>query len=781
MDTTVNPTVRGPLRRSLSSAIALVLLLLPALSCNERSNPPPATAALVRDGFEEWIVSRVVPLATTAGATSAEWPQLGDSWVVGRRQFISQNGSSLSQSALQTRYKVLEWNENRVGRSMGVLDVGGWETDSRYSRVTALVDFECDDGVHGSIEVREQDRDGTVLHGVFEVDLIRRHRFVEVPLSGVWMIQTCSPDFPTGLTIFGNQPDLSPGQHLYLKENAIWELAGVPMAGRALLPPGSEHEPWWYSNEPGYPVAHLEVGWQRASGKPLRVTHHLWAGVADGGEMRLHLCSKWRAHPDWGYKGSWDLTLTRKTDHYGLPGYCQGGIVVDGIAYFTAGERRAPYPNIVAFDVDTFEIVKRYPFDSTYDSSPMIVRDSDGTDLIIAHEDQNQRTVAMDLASGQIAWVSAPNQPGRQFGGYALFKLDERAARSVGVPDRSGDIILASCANGLHALSARTGTSLWHLKPKTIGNYNGVTPCVDQAAGHVFYQADKAIYKIDVITGRVLAQAQVPPPNVSISWNTVFVDDKHGRYVATYWYGAPSKDRYDCAIRVYDTDLNLEWERTELPLDRKTTLCYFDGKLVVTPGHVFSYFNYSGDGWKYIPAYDISTGTLVWKCDLSAYDYPGMLNAVYYNGFVFAETVNYRGYGEPPSFVFKIDGSTGRLVEVFGRGDWVTSCAPCIIAHGKLFSGDINFDRITAVQIAENSKQDWPSVFGTPARNTMALPEESGARLVPMREIKIESPPGGFFRFSRAPAWRQPNSEEVLAANARRLRSYLEAYQLADR
>lgn len=48
-----------------------------------------------------------------------------------------------------------------------------------------------------------------------------------------------------------------------------------------------------------------------------------------------------------------------------------------------------------------------------------------------------------------------------------------------------------------------------------------------------------------------------------------------------------------------------------------------------------------------------------------------------------------------------------------------------------------------------------------------------------MMEGAIHDPiDGGFFRFSRTPDWRSPDHEKVLDANAMRLRSYLEAYQL---
>ena len=71
----------------------------------------------------------------------------------------------------------------------------------------------------------------------------------------------------------------------------------------------------------------------------------------------------------------------------GLDYYSQGGVVVDGVAYFTANDysrlprvtRTERFPCVVAFDVTTFRKIRSYPFTFTYDSTPLVFRRRAGT------------------------------------------------------------------------------------------------------------------------------------------------------------------------------------------------------------------------------------------------------------------------------------------------------------------------------------------------------------------------------------------------------------------
>ncbi len=407
---------------------------------------------------------------------------------------------------------------------------------------------------------------------------------------------------------------------------------------------------------------------------------------------------------------------------WGTDYYAQGGVVVDGIAYFTANDQcRRPgvvrtdrFPSVVAFDLATFRTLRTYPFHHTYDSSPLVYRRKDGSWVVVAHEWQKARTRALERDTGKEVWHSPANQPGMYFFGYSYYE------RSDG-----SKILFVASANGLHALCGETGRELWWLRQRTTG---GVTPCVDQDNGWVYYQCDGKLFKLDARRGTVLKQVRVPAPNRCISWNTVLVNDEHGYYIATRWYGRPE---WDSAIRVYDQDLRLVWERTGLPHGKKDTLTYADGLLVCGSGNSWS-DQYHGDDWKYLAAYSVRDGRVVWRCDLSHIAYRDILNVPYADGYFYAETAC-----SPPltSKCLRIDARSGRLVEILDYGRPVTSCATHILARGLLLSGDLWQDQIVVVRYAKRAINDWPGPFGDPQTNQMAAPRSPAAELVPLRLV----------------------------------------------
>jgi len=405
----------------------------------------------------------------------------------------------------------------------------------------------------------------------------------------------------------------------------------------------------------------------------------------------------------------------------GLDYYAQGGVVVDGVAYFTStdgcrleGVEKSPdFPSVVAFDVRTFRKLRTYRFAKTYDSTPLVFQKRDGTWLVIAHEHKKARTVAMNRDTGEVEWTSAANQPGNYFFGYSYFQRDD-----------GSKIILMACRNGLHATSGETGEDLWCIERRTTG---GITPCVDQKRGWVFYQCDGNVLKIRAVDGEVLQAAEVDPPNRCISWNTVLVDDAHGCFVATRWYGKPE---WDSAIRVYDKDLRLVWEKNSLPIGKKSTLAYAEGNLVVGGGNSWSQ-KYSGDEWKHVTAYSIADGQVAWRLDASQLALTSIMNVLYVDGYLYAETQN----GPDASQLLRIRASDGHLEEVLDYGRPITSCATCLAAHGMILSGDLYQDGIVATRIAESSQAGWPGPFGDPQTHQMAASSDLEARRVPMQEL----------------------------------------------
>ena len=417
----------------------------------------------------------------------------------------------------------------------------------------------------------------------------------------------------------------------------------------------------------------------------------------------------------------------------GLDYYSQGGVVVDGIAYFTANDschrrghaRTEDYPCVMAMDLQTHQVVRRYHFSFTYDSSPLVYPTKQGEWLVIAHEYKKARTLALKRDTGEVAWTSEANQPGTYFFGYSHYLR----------PDGSR-LILMVAQNGLHAMSGDTGRDEWHV-PVAAGG--GVTPAVDQANGWIFYQTTGKVFKIDARTGAILKTVSVEVPMRCVVGNTVLTSDAHGSFVATYWTGPTDSNEWGSGIRVFDKNLNLVWEKTGIPGGKKATLTYADGKLVTGSGNQWN-ARYEGNDWKYIAALDIATGAEKWRCDLSQYKYTCILNVPHFNGCFYAETQDSKDMTPGvTSKVFRIDGATGKLEQVLDYGRDLSSCATSIIARGQLLSGDLVHDRLVVTELATGSKADWPGPFGDPQLNQMSLPHDPAASMIPMLEIKSSS------------------------------------------
>jgi hypothetical protein len=345
--------------------------------------------------------------------------------------------------------------------------------------------------------------------------------------------------------------------------------------------------------------------------------------------------------------------------------------------------------------------------------------------LVIAHEYKKSRTVALNRDTGEVAWISAANQPGTYFFGYSYYLR----------PDGSR-LILMAAENGLHALFGDSGQDAWHV---AISAGGGISPAVDQANGWIYYQGTGKLFKIDARTGAVLKTVTVPSPSRCVSWNTVLTNDAHGAYVATYWIGPTESNEWGSGIRVYDKDLDLVWEKTGLPAGKKATLTYADGKLVTGSGNAWN-ARYKDNTWKYIAAYAIDTGAEVWKCDLSNYTYTCILNVPYFSSCFYAETQdNKNTHPGVTSKVFRINGTTGKLEQVLDYGRDISSCATSIIARGKLLSGDLVHDRLVVTQLATGSSADWPGPFCHPQLNQMAIPNDPSSKTIPMREIEDHS------------------------------------------
>ena len=396
-------------------------------------------------------------------------------------------------------------------------------------------------------------------------------------------------------------------------------------------------------------------------------------------------------------------------------GYSQGGTIVDGIAYFTANSyqeyigddgtltnvfKSEGHPYVVAFEIDTLNIVRTYPFADTYDSTPLVIAQKDGTWLVLAHEHENARTVAMNRDTAEVEWISEANQPGGMFFGYSVYEKKDGTK-----------LVLASVKNGLHAMSLETGEDEWF-----IGMSGGVTPCVDQIRGFIYFQTSGKIVKIDADSGEIVQTATVEAPSSAVCWNTIWVDDENGSYVATYWY---SSQLYGSAIRVFDPELNLCWEKKGLPMSKKATQAYYGGVLFAGCGDHWQkgeYLNHTSTDWKKITAYHITSGEKKWELDLSPYSLTSVPNIIYCNGLLIAETqTNYRlGY-----HIFIIDASDGTLLQYLFQERPANSCGVPIFSGGCLFSGDLISDSVLVTTIGSGTATDWIGAYGNAQTNDM--------------------------------------------------------------
>ncbi len=405
--------------------------------------------------------------------------------------------------------------------------------------------------------------------------------------------------------------------------------------------------------------------------------------------------------------------------------YAQGGVVVNETAFFSAGpfvrdsgkryRRNDAFPFVVSFKAKVpFEKKRTYPFSNTYDSAPLCLETKSGNTLVIAHEYQHKRTKAIEVHTGEIEWISSDRHPGKYFFGYSFFRCRDNTK-----------IVFGSFCNGLHAFRLCDGEQVWHIKKWTKG---GVTPCVDQKKRCVYYQCDGGVLRIDAKTGKIQKIVSVKAPHMTISWNTVLVDDHFGYYIVTYWYGANTGNG---AVRVYDRELRLVWERKNVCADKKATVTYADGKVIVGTGNSRKPQKDCGDECKTLTAWYVTNGTVAWQTDLSDYTFRAIINIPYFNGCFYAETQDVRG----TSKLFRICAIDGTIKEILDYGRPITSCAPSIIANGMLFSGDLLRDEIVVTSLATGAENDWPGPFGMPQKNQYAVAHEEGIRNVPMKEI----------------------------------------------
>lgn len=420
---------------------------------------------------------------------------------------------------------------------------------------------------------------------------------------------------------------------------------------------------------------------------------------------------KWHYFWKQANKASKNFAIDRKNIDIKIPGYSQGGIVVDGTAYLAANQdsqniKPDNYPFVASFDL-SYTLERQYVFENTYDSTPLIMTRRDGRRLILAHEYQKSRTKAIDLATGETVWLSPDNQPGQSFFGYSYFQKSDGTF-----------LILVEARNGLHAISLETGEEVWWVKRS-----KGVTPAVDQQRGIVYYQSRGHLDKIDAITGQILATKKIDVFAGQYSTATMLVNDKSGYHVVTFWYDRPP---YDSSIRVYDENLNVQWEKTNLAGGPKTTLSYGNGRVYFGAGDFSFPYSQNDTLWKYLSAFDVQTGDVLWSTNFASYAYDSIPNVIYVNEMVIAETQS-REYSH--HFIFVLDAKDGRILKSFDAGVPASSCSPPLFSGGKLYSGNLYLDSFGVFELGYGKNTDWLGAFGDPQLHHMAAPPEALIKL----------------------------------------------------
>ena len=113
-------------------------------------------------------------------------------------------------------------------------------------------------------------------------------------------------------------------------------------------------------------------------------------------------------------------TLDVTPTHVGqVAGAKQGGMVKDGIAYFTDG--LAVNGGVIAFDVETLSVIRKYDSEQNWDSSPLVTERKNGDLVLLIKESVTSRVIAYKVDDGTLLWTSDNNMPGTVFFGFSYY------------------------------------------------------------------------------------------------------------------------------------------------------------------------------------------------------------------------------------------------------------------------------------------------------------------------------------------------------------------------
>lgn len=111
-----------------------------------------------------------------------------------------------------------------------------------------------------------------------------------------------------------------------------------------------------------------------------------------------------------------------------VPNGDQGSIVYNQNVYCCYG---AGSIGIVSFDCQTLAFIRQYSIYETWDSSPLIVQNNAGTDLIIAHNYILQQSFCRKLSDNSLVWESLKDQTGNLIYGLNYYILPTDKTRII--------------------------------------------------------------------------------------------------------------------------------------------------------------------------------------------------------------------------------------------------------------------------------------------------------------------------------------------------------------
>lgn len=390
-----------------------------------------------------------------------------------------------------------------------------------------------------------------------------------------------------------------------------------------------------------------------------------------------------------------------------MPDYRQGMVGLGNSVFVTASSYHHPdfftkVDNninyfLCEFDIKNFVIKKYFPAKDTYDSSPCIISLNSHRKIVCVHEHIQRRTVAFDCHSGKKLWSSEKNQPGSYFLGHSFINLKKNSG-----------LLLSPTSNGLVALNILNGKTVFKIPAKQT-----ITPAIDSKNQIIFMSSSGFLSKINAIKGKIIKQIAIEKPNTCISWNNLFLPNKE--LLITYWY---EPIPFGSAIRVFNSNLELIWEKLHLPLSKKFTLCSNDNFVFTGCGDRWQrdYYNSSNKDWKNISAYNVQNGNSEWKIDLNEYDFESIMNLIIYKNKLLALSTGFKN-----NYLFIIDINKGILINTYGPYKPQMTCAPSILHKGYILKGDTVTNSVLAIKLPFAEEIEWSTPFGFDYNNTMCF------------------------------------------------------------